>query len=165
MTYILAALAVIPAVIVMLYIRGIDKIEKEPWKLLFSIFLLGALSVIPILIAELIVSIPISIFPEGSLIHGFLQAFVCAAFVEESFKMMVLWLRTWKHKEFNYVFDGVVYAVFASMGFALVENILYVFQMGITTGILRAVTSIPGHMIFGVFMGMYYGLAKREALL
>lgn len=166
MTKILIAVAVLPALAVMLYIRHIDKVEREPWGLLFKIMLFGALSVIPILICEEIVGFFIDgLFPKGSILHGAAEAFLCAALCEESFKLLVLRRRTWKHPAFNYTFDGVVYGVFASMGFALIENILYVLQYGLSTGIVRALTSIPGHAIFGVFMGMYYGLAKREDLL
>ena len=63
-------------------------------------------------------------------------------------------------EEFNEPFDGIVYAVMVSMGFAALENIFYVFQFGYTTGILRAFTAVPAHATFGILMGFFMGKAK-----
>ena len=48
-----------------------------------------------------------------------------------------------------------------SLGFALAENVGYVLRFGFGTALVRAVTAIPGHACFGVFMGAFYGAAKR----
>ena len=76
-------------------------------------------------------------------------------------KYFLLKRRTWNSAAFNCQFDGVVYAVFVSLGFALWENISYVLMYGLSTALVRAVTAVPGHACFGVFMGVWYGLAKR----
>ena len=68
---------------------------------------------------------------------------------------------SWHSLEFNCQYDGVVYAVFTSLGFALWENISYVVHYGFSTALVRAVTAIPGHASFGVFMGVFYGIARR----
>ena len=68
---------------------------------------------------------------------------------------------TWNHPAFNCQFDGVVYAVFVGLGFALWENIQYVAMYGFETAIVRAFTAVPGHCCFAVFMGVWYGMAKR----
>ena len=81
-------------------------------------------------------------------------------FVEEGIKYRVLLRRTWRDPNFNYRFDGVVYAVFVSLGFAAVENVMYVLTSGFSTAIARAVFSIPGHAMFGVVMGAGIGRAK-----
>jgi len=83
------------------------------------------------------------------------------ALSEEGFKYLLLKKRTWYSSEFNCQFDGVVYAVFVALGFALWENISYVLMYGLGTAAVRAVTAVPGHACFGVFMGAFYGLAKR----
>ena len=90
--------------------------------------------------------------------------FVIVALAEEGAKFLLLRLRTWKSPEFNCQFDGVVYAVFVSLGFALWENISYVLRYGLGTALARAVTAVPGHACFGVFMGVWYGVAKRYEL-
>ena len=71
--------------------------------------------------------------------------------------------RTWRLPDFDCQYDGVVYAVFVSLGFALWENISYVLHFGFSTALVRAVTAIPGHSCFGVFMGVFYGISKRYA--
>jgi len=75
----------------------------------------------------------------------------------------MLWRRTWKNPEFNCLYDGVVYAVFVSLGFAIWENISYVLTYGFSTALIRAVTAIPGHACFGVFMGIFYAFARKNA--
>ena len=87
--------------------------------------------------------------------------FGIVAFSEECAKYVLLRRRTWYSGAFNCQFDGVVYAVFVSLGFALWENLSYVAMYGLGTALIRAVTAVPGHACFGVFMGVYYGRAKR----
>ena len=74
--------------------------------------------------------------------------------------MAALSLLIWKNVEFNEKFDGIVYATFVSLGFAAVENILYVIDNGVSTGIMRAITAVPAHAIFGICMGYFFGMAK-----
>jgi RsiW-degrading membrane proteinase PrsW (M82 family) len=88
------------------------------------------------------------------------QAFIVVALVEEFSKYVIVKLYAQKNKEFNESFDGIVYAVFVSMGFAALENVLYVFQYGVATGITRAFTAVPAHAVFGVLMGYFMGKAK-----
>lgn len=83
------------------------------------------------------------------------------AFAEEGAKYYLLKKRTWMTPAFNFTFDGVVYAAFVSLGFALWENISYVTSYGLDVAVIRAVTAIPGHACFGVFMGAFYGAAKK----
>lgn len=80
--------------------------------------------------------------------------------MEEGSKLLFLKLFSWKNPNFNYVFDAVVYAVFVSLGFAAFENVKYVFSYGLVTAAVRAVTAVPGHLSFSVFMGVFYGRAK-----
>jgi RsiW-degrading membrane proteinase PrsW (M82 family) len=86
--------------------------------------------------------------------------FVVAAFTEELFKLLALYLLIWRNRHFNEKFDGIVYATFISLGFAGVENILYVTDGGMTVGITRAFTAVPAHALFGIVMGYQFGLAK-----
>ena len=90
----------------------------------------------------------------------FYSAFIEAGFCEELCKFVILFLTIWWNKNFNEYMDGIVYATFVSLGFACVENILYVFEGGIGTGIVRALLSVPGHFLFGVIMGYFLSLAK-----
>ena len=99
------------------------------------------------------------------MIYDALLYFGVVAVSEEGFKFLLLHRRTWRESEFDCCFDGVVYAVFLSLGFALWENIRYVLAYGFATAVARALTAVPGHACFGVFMGAWYGAARREAAL
>jgi len=161
--YLLSA-ALAPAVLLFFYIRKKDKIEPEPMKMLLQLVGLGALSTIPAIIIELVMSVPLAaIFGEDSWLYSFFDCFFVVAVAEEGCKYVMLLLRTWKSREFNYTFDAVVYAVSVSLGFAALENILYVFDGGFGTALMRALTAVPGHTIFAIYMGYYYGVAKKAS--
>lgn len=157
----LTMLAILPSIILMVYIYKKDNKEKEPVRFLLACFGFGALTALPAVLLETIESVVVdAVFTEGSVIYAIVDSFLVAAFSEELFKYLFLKIKTWKSWQFNCTFDGVVYAVFVSLGFATLENILYVAEGGLSTAILRMFTSIPGHMAFGVFMGYYYSFAK-----
>lgn len=159
----LLLLSILPAIILLVYICKKDKTEKEPFGLLLSLFFLGALTVVSAVVIGLACGVFLEdVFEEDDIIYILIDNFLVTALVEEGGKYFVMKKRTWNHPAFNYTFDGVVYAVFTSLGFALVENILYVFDGGLTTAIMRAVMSVPGHAIFGIYMGMYYGMSKLK---
>jgi len=157
----LLALAPTLACLFYMYIR--DKYEKEPVRLLVIGLLYGALMTFPIIQAETLV---VSVMPVlGARAEAFYVSFAVASFVEESFKLLVLALLMWRERNFNERFDGIVYAVFISLGFAGVENILYVFSPslgGVNTALMRAVYSVPSHGFFGVAMGYYVALMRFE---
>ena len=92
--------------------------------------------------------------------YKIILAFAVVAVVEEGTKFLLMKLRTWKNPNFNYSFDGIVYAVSVSLGFAAFENIKYVMNFGLSVALPRAVLAVPGHMGFAVFMGLFYGRAK-----
>ena len=151
-----------PPLILLYIIYRMDRIEREPVKLLLSLFLRGVLAMIPILILELIGDKVVSVFSWNQMIYLFFAYFVIPGFIEEGVKYVVVIRRAWNDPNFNYTFDAVVYAVFASLGFAAVENIMYVVTSGFSTAVVRAIFSIPGHAMFGVVMGA--GLAKAKKL-
>lgn len=153
--------AVFPALVLMKYIYRQDAIESEPKGLLFRLVLAGAFAVIPVTFLEYGGQYLLSLVlpPDTPLFMVFLM-FLVVAPSEEGCKYYFLKRRTWRHPAFNYRFDGLVYAVFVSLGFAALENIGYVTQFGLSVAVTRAVLSVPAHMSFGVFMGSYYGRAK-----
>ena len=154
----LLVLSLAPVFVIAGYIYFRDKYEKEPIRLLIFALIAGAITVIPILALEGFLDAFTNSF--GGLLSAAWKAFVVAAFSEELFKYIALYLLIWRSREFNEKFDGIVYAVFVSLGFAAVENILYVTDNGVSTGITRAITAVPAHAIFGITMGFYFGLAK-----
>lgn len=158
---ILIATAIIPAIILMVRVYRADKIEKEPRRLLVSLIILGIISTSIAMILETIGTFVLdAFFNENSLIYAAIMYFGVVAVSEEGAKYILLKKKTWHSPYFNYRFDGIVYAVFVSLGFALWENVGYVTAYGFTTAVVRAITAVPGHACFGVFMGYWYGLAK-----
>lgn len=154
----LLILAIAPVIIILVYVYIRDKYEKEPLGLLLKALLAGALTPIPILLVNSWLE-GYKVSFEGLQQVGYI-AFVVAGFVEELFKFAALYLLIWSHREFNEKFDGIVYAVFISLGFALIENIMYVYKYGEMTGYMRAFTAVPAHALFGVTMGYFFSLAK-----
>lgn len=157
--YILAA--VIPAVVLLRYIYRHDTIEREPPGLLCVLLLMGVAAALCAGVLESIAQTILTLLVDpGSPAYTILLAFLVVAAVEEGTKYWLLKRRTWNHPAFNYRFDGIVYAVFVSLGFAAYENIQYVLHYGLSVALPRAFLAVPGHMSFAVCMGIYYGRAK-----
>ena len=149
----------IPPLLLLLYIYHLDKIEKEPPRLILRLFLLGIFAVIPAMFLELAGDAILAVLaiPPNSYLYLFLMYFVVVAVAEELSKRLVAVGTTYKNEEFNYQFDAVVYCAAAALGFACMENILYLITDGAEVAWGRL---IPIHAICGIFMGHYVGLAK-----
>lgn len=163
-------LAIVPVVVLLILIYFGDKIEKEPVGLVFALLGMGVLSIIPAVICEWIGEFVLQIlFRQDSVIYNFFLYFFVVAVAEELFKFLFMFSITWKNRHFDYVYDGVIYAVSSSLGFALFENLMYVFSSkfemgflaGVGTGIGRAFLAVPLHAGVAIFMGYFYGKAKE----
>ena len=152
--------AVVPVFVIILYIYIKDKYEKEPKRLLLGHFVLGAVvsiiitTILYILIGELIE------FDKNSIIEQFAEAFFVVAVFEEFSKYVIVRYVAQRNSHFNEPFDGIVYAVMVSMGFAATENIMYVLNGGYGVALTRAFTAVPAHATFAILMGYYMGKAK-----
>jgi RsiW-degrading membrane proteinase PrsW (M82 family) len=161
--WILILAAVVPAIILMIKVYRSDRLERESPFLLRELVVGGILATLLSMVTERIEEgILGMLVPRNSTLYNILLYFVVVGLSEEGFKYLMMKKRTWYHPEFNCQYDGVVYAVFTALGFALWENISYVLSYGLSTALVRAVTAIPGHACFGVFMGIFYGIAKKE---
>lgn len=150
-----------PILIVILYIYFKDRYEKEPRELLLYNFLLGAIvSILITTIFYYILNIILPLTDTTSVTQQFIKAFFVVGFTEEFSKYLIVRYYAQTHREFNEPFDGIVYAVVVSMGFAATENIFYVLEGGYATALSRAFTAVPAHATFGVLMGYYLGKAK-----
>ena len=159
------AAAVVPALVLLIRVYRADRLEKEPIRLLLSLVGLGVGSTFLASITEWAGGLVLSAaLEEDSLLYRLVFNFAVVGLSEEGFKYLLLKKRTWRSPEFNCQFDGVVYAVFVSLGFALWENLGYTLTYGLSTALARAVTAVPGHACFGVFMGVWYGMARRWEL-
>lgn len=157
----LTAAALLPAIVLMVYIYKKDQVEKEPLWLLGKIFLFGMISTVPTIVTELVLERALGrICASDSPMFIVLEAFVVVALTEEFWKRWAVRRAAWKSREFNYRFDAYVYCAFSALGFAALENILYVFENGMRTAVVRAFTAVPSHAIDGVIMGAFLGEAK-----
>ena len=159
MILLLSALAPIATIIIYIYVK--DLYEKESKRMLALAFLLS--SIVSIVITTLLYVIFDLILPlpdKSSVWQQFIKAFFMVALIEEFSKYVMVWgvlqPRTW----FNEPFDGIVYAVMVSMGFAAVENVMYVLQGGVDVALIRAFSAVPAHATFGIIMGYFMGKAK-----
>lgn len=144
----LLALAIAPAVFVLCYFYLKDRYEPEPLGWVVKVFFIGALMTIPAVLLEM----P---FPSG-----LMATVIVAPVVEEFLKFCAVYFTVYRDEEFDEPVDGIIYAVSAALGFAMVENVLYVLEGGIAVGIIRAIASVPAHALFSSIWGYTLGLAK-----
>ncbi len=158
---ILIVAAVIPAIFLMVKVYRSDRLEKESTGLLGKLVRAGILSALLALVLEWIFGNVLEMAVKDQGLYQLLLYFVVVAVSEEGSKYFLLTKNTWQSPEFNCQFDGIVYGAFVALGFALWENISYVIHYGFSTAVVRAVTAIPGHMCFGIFMGLFYAVARK----
>ena len=156
----------IPALIAMWLVDRLDRKRPEPPRLRRLVAFVGMLSVIPAILLEALVSDTLGdrIDPRMTYQGASFHAFVIAAAIEEACKIAVIYWIVWRRPEFDERLDGIVYASRAGLGFALVENVLYLLQeqtLGgqLQTWILRAVLAVPGH---AMWTGMIGAMAARR---
>jgi len=159
----LTGLALAPVLICLFYIYIRDKYEHEPWRLLAVGVVAGAVIAVPVMRTA---GFAVGFMPVvGQFGEAVYTSFIAAGLVEEGFKFIALFFLIWHNRNMNEPMDGIVYAVFVSLGFAGVENMLYALHPtmgGMGTAFGRAIVSVPAHGIFGVLMGYYFALAKFE---
>jgi RsiW-degrading membrane proteinase PrsW (M82 family) len=155
------ALAPVAAVFTFVYLRD-NKSNREPIRLLLLNFLVGVLSAVPVLIVELWLAKRIAAMEASHFVFILTTAFAGVALVEEGFKLLGLLGVGYRNRHFDEPYDGIMYSVAVSLGFAAIENVLYTFQGGLEVGLLRSFSSIPGHAMMGVLMGYFVGLAKFQ---
>lgn len=160
-------LALIPALVLIFYVVWRDRLHPEPGGQLVKAFFMGFLTIpLALLFASLIGQIFMLLPPIEGVGALLVTSLMQAAIPEESAKLLILWLFLRRCRHFDEHMDGIVYAVCVGMGFATVENILYVTGSGpqflkvLSVGISRAFLAIPGHFAFAVIMGYFYSLAS-----
>lgn len=157
----LLLLAIAPICVVVIYIYVKDKYDKEPKRLLLLSFVCGAL--VSILITTLMYKGFDYVLPltnHFSIQELFIKAFFVVGLTEEFSKYIIVRYVSQPQKAFNEPFDGIIYAVMVSMGFAATENVMYVLNGGYEVAIIRAFSAVPAHAVFAIIMGYFMGKAK-----
>lgn len=157
---ILLIASLLPVVLLMAYIYKRDTFQKEPWPLLMKAFGFGILAA---LLDMLVASGLNFIIPKPSdtpLGDALYNAFVSAAFPEEFCKLLMLYICIWNNPHFDEYYDGLEYAAFVGLGFAGIENLLYIMQGGLGLAVGRGLFAVPAHFFFAIFMGYFFALAR-----
>ncbi len=154
-------LAILPGLAIAYWIYLKDEHEKEPHGALIFCFILGMLSTIPAIFMEEF-GTSLGFVESDNIIITAIFAFVVVAGSEEFVKFAILRTYPFPRTYFNEPLDGIVYSVMIGMGFATLENLLYVMELGVGTGVLRMFTAVPAHGAFAVIMGYFVGLAKFD---
>ena len=159
----LLVIAIAPAAALFVFFYARDRHQKEPFGILIKTFILGVLAFIPASVTSLSLERLTGWHSNTTnLLHGFLGALFIVGFVEEGCKYVVVRFYAYHKREFDEPYDGIMYSVAAALGFATVENVLYVISQGAGAGVLRAFLAVPGHAFDGVLMGYFLGLAKFQ---
>lgn len=151
---ILLTVAIAPSLALFSYFYLRDQFSSEPSRLLLNCFIYGAVLTFPIMFIQYVFQ------TEGVFIHLFAQNVLFASTVEEFFKWLVLIIAVYRHIDFEDPYDGILYGASVSLGFATVENVLYLLEFGLQTAFIRAFLPVSSHALFGVVMGYYLGRAK-----
>lgn len=151
---ILLTVAIAPSLALFSYFYLRDQFSHEPSKLIFQSFIYGAVLTFPVLFIQYV-------FAAENVFHFPIVQFVLfPSVVEEFFKWLVLLIAVYRHVDFEDPYDGILYGASVSLGFATVENILYLLEYGLETAFIRAFLPVSSHALFGVVMGYYFGRAK-----
>lgn len=168
MTYFYLLLAALtPVALLLWYIYRKDSVQPEPTGWLLQAFIYGVASAYVSLqftsVLQMLTGWTFDLNQQVSVLHAFTNAFVWAAIPEECAKLLMLWLVLRRNPHFDERMDGIVYAVCVGLGFAAVENVMYLMNglengSWMSIGISRALFAVPGHFLFAVMMGYYYSL-------
>jgi protease PrsW len=145
---------VAPGLALLSYFYLRDQYGSEPLSLVFKMFIFGALLVFPLMFIQYVLT------AEGLLQGDFTKAFGTVGLMEEFFKWFILYYTIFQHIAFDEPYDGVIYSVSVSLGFASAENIFYLLANGLQDALGRALLPVSSHALFGVIMGYYIGKAK-----
>jgi len=145
-----------PGLALLSYFYLKDEYEAEPLSLVLRVFVFGAILVFPIMFIQHVLKL------EGVVTSDWAQAFFSSGLLEEFVKWFVVYFFIFDHPEFDEPYDGIVYSASVSLGFATLENILYLFANGVEFAVTRALLPVSSHALFAVMMGFYLGKAKFQ---
>ncbi len=157
-------IAMIPAIILGIYIYKRDIVEKEPVSLLIKLLFFGVLATgVSLFFENIFQNLFLKNVGSYDLFATFIKSFLIIGFTEEFIKWLFVYVLTWKNKNFDYVYDAIVYSSFVSIGFAAIENLLVIIlnNASIAVAIKRGLISVPAHVFFAILAGYYLGKAKK----
>ncbi len=153
-------LAILPVGILLRYFYKKDSLKPEPIGLIFKVFIWGFLGVFPTIFIELFVRGFKGFFSFSVVFFVGFEAFIVAGLVEEFVKLYIVKKSVYRNRNFDEIMDGIIYTITASLGFACLENIMYVIGSNLAVAVIRGITAVPMHAIMSGIMGFYIGKAK-----
>ncbi|MCM3358824.1 MULTISPECIES: glutamic-type intramembrane protease PrsW [unclassified Psychrobacillus] len=156
--FVLLSCAIAPALALLSYFYLRREIAEEPSRLLLHTFIYGAILTFPIMFIQHVLN------EEHLFTSLFFRNVLVTSTLEEFFKWLIIIVALYKHVEFDDPYDGILYGASVSLGFATVENILYLLNYGMGEAFLRALLPVSSHALFGVVMGYYIGRAKFTSI-
>ncbi|WP_440614762.1 glutamic-type intramembrane protease PrsW [Bacillus subtilis] len=146
-----------PGIALLSYFYLKDQYDNEPVHMVLRSFFLGVVLVFPIMFIQYVL--------EKENVGGgsFFVSFLSSGFLEESLKWFILMISVYPHAHFDEHYDGIVYGTSVSLGFATLENILYLIGHGVEHAFVRALLPVSCHALIGVIMGFYLGKARFSA--
>ncbi len=151
-------MAVAPSVLLLLWFLRRDRARPEPAGLVLRMFLMGLVLILPALLLEIVLD-HLS-WTLGRMAYPLVRGFLVVALVEESLKLLAVIRLARRRACFDEVMDGIVYTVAAGLGFACLENVLFVLGRGMGVAVLRALTAVPMHAAVSAVMGYYFGRGR-----
>ena len=156
----LLLVTILPSILIILFFVNSDKF-KEPKSEIIKVFIFGILITIPAYILNTFLGD--FWYNNTKVSQNLISSFLTAAPVEEGLKLSILYYFVYKMKDFNEPLDGIVYGVTASLGFATLENIYYVYLLAdhfqttsMALAVVRSFSAVPAHAVFGIFMGYFF---------
>jgi RsiW-degrading membrane proteinase PrsW (M82 family) len=149
--------AAAPSVVLLGYFYVRDRHDREPLGAVAVAFVLGAYAM---LAAQNLADLAEDWLPGGWLRTGgeparLFDALVLSGLIEELAKWLLLVCAIARWRAFDEPLDGVVYGVALALGFATLENLLYLERLGLGIAWKRAIFAVPAHALFGGAMGFY----------
>lgn len=154
MIFLVLSAAIAPGLALLSYFYLRNQMSTEPRKTLFHTFIYGAIITFPIMFIQYVLK------EEGIYSNVYISEVLFSSTIEEFFKWLVIFALIYNHVEFDDPYDGLLYGASTSLGFATVENVIYLLSFGIDTAFLRAILPVSSHALFGVVMGYYFGKSK-----
>ncbi|KIL48954.1 hypothetical protein KP77_21650 [Jeotgalibacillus alimentarius] len=150
----LISAAIAPGLALLSYFYLKDQYDSEPVRVVFRAFILGVAVTFPVMFLQYVIEVEIDFS------NMIFQSLLTYGLLEEFFKWFILYFFIFHLVEFDEPYDGIVYGAAVSLGFATLENVLYLAAYGLETAIGRALLPVSSHALFGVVMGYYIGKAK-----
>lgn len=167
----LISLCVIPSLILLWYVYIKDTVEKEPLYLLALLFFGGiiacTISIHLSILSKQYIYFLNSDYADMNIFQILFKVLFTIAVIEEGSKWVINYITIWQNKNFDHIYDPIVYCTFVAIGFATLENIIYGITFrayGIVPVIMRGLISVPSHAVFGIFMGYYLGISKNALM-